>query len=80
MVITISSFSPSKLGYRFKAFGKDCSSRPVLTVFFILVFSYFVIQLIFQYLLKHLEKNYDLIIRLFNIIVHYMNELALRAL
>ena len=27
-----------------------------------------------------MEKIYDLIIRLFNIIVHYMNELALRAL
>ena len=25
-------------------------------------------------------KHYDLVIRLFNIIVHYMNELALRAL
>ena len=39
-------------------------------------FSYFVIQLI----LKHFEKIYDLIIRLFNIIVPYMNELALSAL
>ena len=41
-------------------------------------FSYFVIQ--FNLVLKHLEKKYDLIIRLFNIIFHYMNELALRAL
>ena len=38
-------------------------------------FPYFVIQ----FILKHLEKNYDLIIRLFDIIVHYMNELALKS-
>ena len=41
-------------------------------------FSFFVIK--YNLILKHLEKNHDLIIRLFNIIVHYINELALRAL
>ena len=67
------------------------SSRPVLT-FFILVlffsilfflnlkllikpFSYFITQ----YNIKtFLEKNYDSIIRLFNVIVHHMNKVALR--
>ena len=39
-------------------------------------FSYFVIQ----FNIKTFGKKYDLIIRLFNIIFHYMNELALRAL
>ena len=39
-------------------------------------FSYFVIQ----FHIKTFGKKYDLIIRLFNIIVHHMNELALRAL
>ena len=39
-------------------------------------FSYYVIQVN----IKTFGKIYDLIIRLFNIIVHYMNELALRAL
>ena len=33
-----------------------------------------------QFNIKTFEKNYDLIIRLFNNIVHYMNELALKAL
>ena len=36
-------------------------------------FSYFAIQ----FNITTLGKNYDLIIRLFNTIVHYMNELAL---
>ena len=39
-------------------------------------FSYFVIQ----FDIKTFGKNYELISRLFDIIVHYMNELALRAL
>ena len=34
-------------------------------------FSYFVVQ----FNIKTFGKKYDLIIRLFNIIVHYMNEL-----
>ena len=34
----------------------------------------------FKPTLRHFGKHYDLIIRLFNIIVYYMNELALRAL
>ena len=69
------------------------SSRPLLTCFYfgffffsffnsnllklpIMPFSYFVIQ----FNIKTFEKKNDLIIRLFNIIVHYMNEMALRAL
>ena len=60
------------------------SSRPVLT-FLILVFlklkiaydAFFLLYNIYNLILKHLEKNYDLIIRLFNIIVQNMNELAL---
>ena len=43
----------------------------------IMPFSYFVMQFNIKTFGK---KNYDLIIRLFNINVHYMNELALRAL
>ena len=39
-------------------------------------FSYFVIQ----FNIKTFGKKKDLFIRLFNIIFHYMNELALRAL
>ena len=39
-------------------------------------FSYVVIQ----FNVKHLDKIYDLIVRLFNIIVHYMKKMALRAL
>ena len=39
-------------------------------------FSYFVIQ----FYIKTFGKKKDLIIRLFNIIFHYMNKLALRAL
>ena len=39
----------------------------------IMPFSYLLIK--FK-ILKHLEKSYDLINRLFNIIVHYVNELA----
>ena len=39
-------------------------------------FSYFAIQ----FNIKTFEKNYDLIIRLFNVIVHCMNELALKGL
>ena len=47
-------------------------------------FSYFVIQFninfVIQFNIKTFVKKYDLIIRLINIIVHSMNELALRAL
>ena len=39
-------------------------------------FSYFVIQ----FKIKTFGKNYDLIVRLLNIIFHYINELVLRAL
>ena len=42
----------------------------------IMPFSYFVIQ----FNIKTFGKNYDLIIRLVNIIVHCMNELVLRGL
>ena len=65
------------------------SSRPALTFFFLVFFSFFLnlklpimlfSYLVIQFNIKTFGKVYDLIIRLFNIIVHYINELALRAL
>ena len=59
------------------------TSRPVLTFFYYFFFLSFFFELkiaynafffVIKFNIKTFGKNYELIIRLFNIIVHYMNE------